>query len=119
MAIPEDVPVAEDGDQSAPPGWVEPTAFDYTAMSEAQAGSTWDGNARVYQWSDEYGDVGPAFEELEIDLFGSLEDRNKHHGGGLDFSKFVSQLHTYYNHANLRGGKDRRHRGHPGRSPEN
>ncbi|PKK43691.1 hypothetical protein CI102_12241 [Trichoderma harzianum] len=59
-------------------------------MAQAQAGSTWDGNARIYQWSDEYGDVGPAFEELEVELFGSAEDRNKHIGGGLDFSAIES-----------------------------
>ncbi|EHK23957.1 uncharacterized protein TRIVIDRAFT_114785, partial [Trichoderma virens Gv29-8] len=70
--------------------WVEPTAFDYTAMAQAQAASTWDGNARIYQWSDEFGDVGPAFEELEVELFGSAEDRSKHVGGGLDFSAIES-----------------------------
>ncbi|KAJ4861555.1 DEAD/DEAH box helicase domain-containing protein [Trichoderma breve] len=90
MAIPENAQVAEGEDQAAAAGWVERTAFDYTAMAQAQAGSTWDGNARIYQWSDEYGDVGPAFEELEVELFGSAEDRNKHIGGGLDFSAIES-----------------------------
>ncbi|KAL6820348.1 P-loop containing nucleoside triphosphate hydrolase protein [Trichoderma sp. SZMC 28015] len=90
MAIPENPQVAEGEDQAAAAGWVERTAFDYTAMAQAQAGSTWDGNARIYQWSDEYGDVGPAFEELEVELFGSAEDRNKHIGGGLDFSAIES-----------------------------
>lgn len=94
MAIPENTQVAEGEDQAAAAGWVERTAFDYTAMAQAQAGSTWDGNARIYQWSDEYGDVGPAFEELEVELFGSAEDRNKHIGGGLDFSAFVFHLLT-------------------------
>ncbi|KAL7929584.1 P-loop containing nucleoside triphosphate hydrolase protein [Trichoderma chlorosporum] len=90
MAIPENGSVVGGEDQASAPGWVEPTAFDYTAMSQAEAGSTWDGNARIYQWSDEYGDVGPAFEELEVELFGSVEDRNKHIGGGLDFSRIES-----------------------------
>ncbi|RFU76909.1 dead deah box rna helicase [Trichoderma arundinaceum] len=85
MAIPEDGSTAEAGEQSAPPGWVERTAFDYTAMSDAQAASSWDGNARVYQWSDEYGDVGPAFPELEIELFGDPNSRRER--TGLDFSK--------------------------------
>ncbi|EHK26782.1 uncharacterized protein TRIVIDRAFT_62594 [Trichoderma virens Gv29-8] len=70
-------------------GWVEPTAFDYTAMAQAQAASTWDSNARIYQWSDE--DVGLAFEELEVELFGSAEDRSKHIGGGFDFSSIETK----------------------------
>ncbi|KAM0260632.1 hypothetical protein ACHAQJ_002695 [Trichoderma viride] len=86
MAIPEDGSVAETGDQPAPAGWVERTAFDYTAMAEAEAAATWDGNAKVYQWKDEYGDVGPAFEELEVELFGDPSSRHDRHSG-LDFSK--------------------------------
>ncbi|KAL6896968.1 P-loop containing nucleoside triphosphate hydrolase protein [Trichoderma evansii] len=86
MAVPEDGSVAETGDQSAPAGWVERTAFDYTAMAEAETAATWDGNARVYQWKDEYGDVGPAFEELEVELFGDPESRRDRQTG-LDFSK--------------------------------
>lgn len=88
MAVPEEGSVAETGDQSAPTGWVEPTAFDYTAMAEAETAATWDGNARVYQWKDEFGDVGPAFEELEVELFGDPESRRDRQTG-LDFSKFV------------------------------
>lgn len=94
MAIPEDGSVADTGEQSAPPGWVERTAFDYNAMSEAQAGgATWDGNARIYQWSDEYGDVGPAFEELEVELFGDPATRLER--TGLDFSKCVPPTTLY------------------------
>lgn len=88
MAVPEEASVAETGDQPAPAGWVERTAFDYTAMAEAETAATWDGNARVYQWKDEYGDVGPAFEELEVELFGDPESRRDRQTG-LDFSKFV------------------------------
>lgn len=88
MAVPEEGSVAETGDQPASAGWVERTAFDYTAMAEAETAATWDGNARVYQWKDEYGDVGPAFEELEVELFGDPESRRDRQTG-LDFSKFV------------------------------
>ncbi|KAK1238363.1 hypothetical protein MKX07_006509 [Trichoderma sp. CBMAI-0711] len=90
MAIPENGSVVDDGGQPAPPGWVERTAFDYTAMAGPQAGSTWDGNAGVYAWSDEYGDVGPEIAELEAELFGSPEDRDQRIGGGLDFSAIDS-----------------------------
>ncbi|EHK44382.1 hypothetical protein TRIATDRAFT_35745 [Trichoderma atroviride IMI 206040] len=86
MAVPEEGSVVETGDQAAPVGWVERTAFDYTAMAEAETAATWDGNARVYQWKDEYGDVGPAFEELEVELFGDPESRRDRQTG-LDFSK--------------------------------
>lgn len=89
MAVPEEASVVEAEDQPAPAGWVERTAFDYTAMAEAETAATWDGNARVYQWKDEYGDVGPAFEELEVELFGDPESRRDRQTG-LDFSKFVS-----------------------------
>ncbi|KAH6605611.1 dead deah box rna helicase, partial [Trichoderma cornu-damae] len=88
MAIPGDEPASEAGGESALPGWVERTAFDYTAMSDAQAVATWDGNARIYQWSDEFGDVGPAFEELEVELFGDPSTRKER--TGLDFSKIES-----------------------------
>ncbi|KAM0465968.1 hypothetical protein ACHAPV_000917 [Trichoderma viride] len=86
MAVPEEASVVEAEDQPAPAGWVERTAFDYTAMAEAETAATWDGNARVYQWKDEYGDVGPAFEELEVELFGDPESRRDRQTG-LDFSK--------------------------------
>lgn len=89
MAVPEENSAVETGDQPAPAGWVERTAFDYTAMAEAETSASWDGNARVYQWKDEYGDVGPAFEELEVELFGDPESRRDRQTG-LDFSKFVS-----------------------------
>jgi ATP-dependent RNA helicase DDX3X len=89
MAIPENESVAETGDQTAPLGWVERTAFDYTAMADPEAAATWDGNAKVYQWKDEYGDVGPAFEELEVELFGNPSTRHDRHTG-LNFAKCVS-----------------------------
>ena len=31
---------------------------------------TWAANAVKYEWSDEYGDIGPEFKELEDALFG-------------------------------------------------
>jgi ATP-dependent RNA helicase DDX3X len=31
----------------------------------------WSSNAAVYEWNEEYGDVGPAFADLEKQLFGS------------------------------------------------
>lgn len=40
-------------------------------------------SARVYEWNEEYGDVGPCIPELERELFGDPENR----GEGVDFSK--------------------------------
>jgi ATP-dependent RNA helicase DDX3X len=77
-------------------GWVTKQAFDYEAynMSNKQAyekiaaeGSgargDWASNAAVYEWNDEYGDVGPRFEELEKQLFNS----EFHVKTGIEFSK--------------------------------
>lgn len=43
----------------------------------------WANNATVYEWLDEYGDVGPAHPVLERQLFGS----DVHVVSGVDFSK--------------------------------
>lgn len=40
------------------------------AVGGVRAGD-WANNAAIYTWDDEYGDVGPAFPELERQLFGS------------------------------------------------
>lgn len=45
----------------------------------------WASNAVVYEYSDEFGDVGPAHPELEKQLFGS----DVHVTTGIDFSGYV------------------------------
>ncbi|KAF4124651.1 ATP-dependent RNA helicase DDX3X [Geosmithia morbida] len=40
-------------------------------------------SARVYEWDEEFGDVGPRLPELECELFGDPENR----GQAIDFSK--------------------------------
>ncbi|KAI9674046.1 MAG: hypothetical protein M1829_003889 [Trizodia sp. TS-e1964] len=65
-------------------GWVGKVKFDYDTYNatnkenqekqEAEnsaAAPTWAANAKVYEWDDEYGDVGPPLPELERELFGS------------------------------------------------
>ncbi|KAM3525124.1 hypothetical protein NHJ13051_004171 [Beauveria bassiana] len=47
-----------------------------------------DGSAPIYQWSDEYGDVGPKIESLEIELFG--DPATRHERTGLDFRRIAS-----------------------------
>lgn len=70
---------------AAPPGWVEATPYDYNFFG-INGAHDWDGNARVYEWDGEEGDVGPEHPELEIELFGEPGKRAKH---GIDFSKYV------------------------------
>lgn len=57
-------------------GWVEPQTYDYSVYTTTQKpedgdAPTWASSAAKYEWSDEYGDVGPPNEELEKMLFHS------------------------------------------------
>jgi ATP-dependent RNA helicase DDX3X len=50
----------------------------------AEAETVWDAAATRYEWDGEEGDIGPEFPELELQIFGSAENRIGH---GIDFSK--------------------------------
>ncbi|EHK97387.1 putative ATP-dependent RNA helicase ded1 [Glarea lozoyensis 74030] len=50
----------------------------------------WSSNAAVYEWQEEFGDVGPRFPELEQQLFGS----EFHVKMGLDF-KNIAEISVY------------------------
>jgi ATP-dependent RNA helicase DDX3X len=65
-------------------GWNERQAMDYSSMTKESAGPS-EGAAQIYQWDDEFGDVGPKHPELELQLFGEPESRRDR--AGLDFSK--------------------------------
>ncbi|KAG6013521.1 hypothetical protein E4U54_006620 [Claviceps lovelessii] len=73
---------AQTGESAA---WVESQKIDYTAFSVGESPQQFDGQAKIYQWDEDFGDVGPKFEELELELFGDPETR--HERAGLDFSK--------------------------------
>src|SRR5690348_6780940 len=45
----------------------------------------WAGNARVYEWDGEDGEIGPEFPDLELELFGEPSRRGE--TLGVDFSK--------------------------------
>ncbi|OAR01146.1 hypothetical protein LLEC1_06088 [Akanthomyces lecanii] len=47
-----------------------------------------DGAAPIYQWDDDYGDVGPKIEQLELELFG--DPATRHERTGLDFRRIES-----------------------------
>ncbi|KAF4589572.1 DEAD/DEAH box RNA helicase [Ophiocordyceps camponoti-floridani] len=68
------------------PGWVANSTIDYTTGAPSSGDlPTWEGNARIYEWNDEYGDIGPKFPELELELFG--DPNTRHERVGLDFQK--------------------------------
>ena len=64
-------------------GWVAQERSDCTADDSIPNMQASAASARVYEWDDEYGDVGPKIPDLEKELFGHPENR----GEGLDFSK--------------------------------
>ena len=61
-------------------GWVQPQAYNYQPADAP----TYDGNAVVYTWDGEHGEVGPEYTELEEMLFGPEEERKL--TGVIDFS---------------------------------
>ncbi|RYP66816.1 hypothetical protein DL771_007614 [Monosporascus sp. 5C6A] len=62
--------------------WVEKTAYEYEEVGDRN----WDGNARVYEWDGEEGDIGPEHPELENILFGKPEERNPQ---GINFAQIT------------------------------
>lgn len=69
-------------------GWVESTPYSYEVVDQdpTKALRDWAGNATVYEWDGEQGEVGPESQELELELFGDPEKRS---GTGIDFSTYV------------------------------
>ncbi|KAK5111897.1 hypothetical protein LTR62_004629 [Meristemomyces frigidus] len=51
-------------------GWNEATAVDYAKYQLADDNDEWRGKAQVYEWTDEFGEVGPQVPALEAMLFG-------------------------------------------------
>ncbi|KAF9768402.1 hypothetical protein IL306_014300 [Fusarium sp. DS 682] len=97
-AMSEALPTTDQNDQAPAPGtkgydasqgrWIKPEAIDYTSMAEGSAGQEWGCSARAYAWQDEYGEVGPKYPELELELFG--DPTTRHDRVGLDFSRIES-----------------------------
>lgn len=76
--------------------WAEPQKFNYEsynadtreqreAVEAKDDVPAWAANATKYEWSEEYGEVGPAHPQLEQQLFG---DENQVRQGD-DFEKWV------------------------------
>ncbi|WQF83221.1 Putative ATP-dependent RNA helicase DEAD-box, Helicase superfamily 1/2, ATP-binding protein [Colletotrichum destructivum] len=66
--------------------WAKPLPYNYDELAKQGPVETtdWEGNGAIYEWNDEFGDVGPKFPELELALFGNPDTRHDH--SGLDFS---------------------------------
>lgn len=65
-------------------GWSERVPFTYADYTSTEF-SEWAGSAKRYEWSDEYGDVGPKNEELEKQLF-NVENMTH---AGLKLDRYV------------------------------
>ncbi|CAI0651613.1 unnamed protein product, partial [Colletotrichum noveboracense] len=74
--------------------WSKPETYNYEEM--AQSGpienGNWEGNAAIYEWDEEYGEVGPQHPELELMLFGDPATRRDH--SGLDFTA-ISEVEVH------------------------
>lgn len=104
--------LAEDLQKAKEAGWNEPTAFDYDTaaggkhdVAAAAADGNWLSDAAVYEWQDDFGEVGEHNPELERQLF---EDPDMQRAGGaiqaLEFDVRVEgpeQIHPVRNVCSL------------------
>jgi ATP-dependent RNA helicase DDX3X len=79
------VPAGENAEKQIS-GWTEREVLDYSAMAGDSGAREFGGSARVYEWKEEYGDLGPRIPEFEKELFGNPANHGDS-GAGLDFSK--------------------------------
>lgn len=52
--------------------------YDYERFSVRDG--EYDGNARIYHWDGQEGDIGPEFPELELEIFGAPDQRGEIYG---------------------------------------
>ncbi|KAF1975451.1 DEAD-domain-containing protein [Bimuria novae-zelandiae CBS 107.79] len=83
---------AEDLQRATEAGWQKPIPFEYGVAAAPNTEDTgdaakWLSDAVVYEWTDDYGDVGPENPELEKELF---EDPDIQRQGTLDGLKNLS-----------------------------
>lgn len=67
--------------------WGEAQPYNYARYDENNMDHEWEGNAQVYEYAGEDGEIGPEIPALEIQLFGEPERRG--FTAGIDFSKCV------------------------------
>ena len=79
-------------DRARDAGWVETVPVDYNVQQSSRDDdhANYLKNSAVYEWDDEYGDVGPEVPELEQDLFGGdFRVRQGQHMDKLQFEVTV------------------------------
>jgi hypothetical protein len=79
-------------DRARDAGWVETVPVDYKVQQSSRDDdhANYLKNSAVYEWDDEYGDVGPEVPELEQDLFGGdFRVRQGQHMDKLQFEVTV------------------------------
>ena len=76
--------------------WVPRQAYDYERYVEkpkdpdaprGQPSGEWLASGARYEWTEEYGEVGPAVLELEVELFGDPDEVSEKEKVGLDFER--------------------------------
>ncbi|KAI1768190.1 DEAD-domain-containing protein [Hypoxylon sp. FL1150] len=94
-AVPEQAAaplMSEEARQQAIEKWGTRTANIYTETDAQLADREWGGNAAVYEWDGDEGDIGPENPKLEVMLFGPPEERRS--TAGLDISK-IEEISVY------------------------
>lgn len=79
-------------DRARDAGWVQtvPIAYNVQQSSRDDDHANYLKNSAVYEWDDEYGDIGPEVPELEQDLFGGdFRVRQGQHMDKLQFEVTV------------------------------
>lgn len=79
-------------DRARDAGWVQTVPIDYNVQQSSRDDdhANYLKNSAVYEWDDEYGDVGPEVPELEQDLFGGdFRVRQGQHMDKLQFEVTV------------------------------
>lgn len=77
-------PIEDPTREAAEKGWTDRTPYAYEEFNDKHF-TEWAGNAKRYEWKDEYGDVGPRNEELEKQLF-NVDDLSH---AGLRLDRYV------------------------------
>lgn len=82
----DESPAVQGGPPPTVEGWKQKQVVDYTAAEGGGDTGASAASARVYDWDEEYGEVGPKIPELEGMLFGDVETRED--STGLDFTGY-------------------------------
>lgn len=83
-ALPEGSAQQPQGRSEHAEKWANPLPYDYEELAQQgpEVPVNWESNARVYEFDmEQFGDVGPEFPELELQLFGPPAERGLNNTG--------------------------------------